>query len=133
MKYFPYIFTIIAMIFSFASTAQAISSLVEGVGCIDSGNCGFQDLLAVIRNVFLMLRQIAFWIAIGFGIYGGIRLILSQGNPNNIKQGRGIIIAAFVGLVIVYGVSLILNTVLLLITGQSINLSNIWSGNFPLH
>jgi len=126
MKYFPYIFTIIAMIFSFASTAQAISSLVEGVGCIDSGNCGFQD-------VFLMLRQIAFWIAIGFGIYGGIRLILSQGNPNNIKQGRGIIIAAFVGLVIVYGVSLILNTVLLFITGQSINLSNIWSGNFPLH
>jgi len=124
---------IIIPIFFFVSTAQAISSLVEGVGCIDSGNCGFQDLLAVVKNLFLILRQIGFWAAIGFGIYGGIRLTLSQGNPNNIKQARGIIIAAFVGLVIVYGVSLILNTVLLIIAGQSINFSNIWSGNFPLH
>jgi len=100
--------------------------------CLNEGQCVFSDLLIVVHNVFNLLRQIAFWVAVGFGIYGGMRLITAEGKPANITAGQKIILTAFVGLMIVYGVSLIINIVLLLLTHKQINIDNIWSGGFPL-
>lgn len=105
------------------------AGLLSGIKseCYHSGQCDLSDVMIVIKNVFLLLRQIAFWVAVGFGIYGGLRLVLSQGSSKNIEASRKIIFGAFIGLMIVYGVSLILNTVLLILTDRPINLQNIWN------
>lgn len=107
----------------------ANKGLLSGISsaCAESGQCTLVDFMVVVKNIFLLLRQIAFWIAVGFGIYGGITLIISQGNPSKIKSGKNIILAAFIGLMIVYGVSLIINIILLAINKQPINLEQIWN------
>lgn len=42
-------------------------------------------------------------LALGVFIYGGFVLILSEGSPDKIKQGTGAMVAAFIGLAVVFG------------------------------
>jgi len=84
----------------------------------------------VIANVFHLLRQIAFYAAIGFGLYGGIRMIVSQGKPEGVKAGQKIIEAAFIGLIIAYGASFIINIVCTILLGYPLTLGNILKANW---
>jgi len=116
------------------------SGLLEGVAttCRESGQCNFGHILIVIANVFHLLRQIAFYAAIGFGLYGGIRMIVSQGKPEGVKEGKPegvkagqkIIEAAFIGLIIVYGASFIINIVCTILLGYPLTLGNILKANW---
>ncbi|MCA9301115.1 hypothetical protein H6801_04120 [Candidatus Nomurabacteria bacterium] len=56
--------------------------------------------LILIAIIELLLR-ISGLIAIGFGIYGSIRYIMSQGQPESLKGAKATITNAIVGLVIV--------------------------------
>ncbi|MGB9847695.1 MAG: hypothetical protein ACPLKV_00530 [Minisyncoccia bacterium] len=107
----------------------ADKGLLSGIAsaCYESGQCTLIDFMIVVSNIFRLLREIAFWAAVGFGIYGGINLIISQGNPSKIKSGRNIIMAAFVGLMIVFGVSLIINIALLALSKKPITIEYIWT------
>ncbi len=106
--------------------------LLEGVAttCRESGQCNFGHILIVIANVFHLLRQIAFYAAIGFGLYGGIRMIVSQGKPEGVKAGQKIIEAAFIGLIIAYGASFIINIVCTILLGYPLTLGNILKANW---
>ena len=106
--------------------------LLEGVAttCREAGQCNFGHVLIVIANVFHLLRQIAFYAAIGFGLYGGIRMIVSQGKPEGVKAGQKIIEAAFIGLIIVYGASFIINIVCTILLGYPLTLGNILKANW---
>lgn len=107
--------------------------LLEGVptSCTEVGNCNFSDVLRVITNVFHLLRDIAFYAAIGFGLYGGIRMIISQGKPEGVKAGQKIIEAAFIGLIIAYGASFIINIVCTILLGYPLTLNNILNADWP--
>lgn len=54
-------------------------------------------------NVAKFLFGIIGALALGMFVYGGFVLILSQGNPEKVKQGTGIMIAAVTGLAIAFG------------------------------
>jgi hypothetical protein len=55
--------------------------------------------IAVGKYIFSIIGALALL----FFIYGGFTLILSQGNSEKVKKGMGIMAAAFIGLVIVFG------------------------------
>ena len=67
-------------------------------GCRDVG-IFVQLAIAVGKYIFTIIGALALL----FFIYGGFTLILSQGNSEKVKKGMGIMAAAFVGLVIVFG------------------------------
>ena len=106
--------------------------LLKGVAstCTELGQCNFGHILIVIANIFHLLRQIAFYAAIGFGLYGGIRMIVSQGKPEGVKAGQKIIEAAFIGLIITYGASFIINIVCTILLGYPLTLGNILNANW---
>lgn len=61
--------------------------------------------------IFEILLRIASLIAIGFVIYGGIQYIISQGEPERIKNARTTIINALIGMVITIFSSAIVNLI----------------------
>jgi len=54
-------------------------------------------------NVASYLFGIIGALALLMFVYGGFTIIISQGNPEKVKQGTGIIMAAVIGLLIVFG------------------------------
>lgn len=65
-----------------------------------------------------LLFVVGIVIAVVFLIYGGIKWILSGGDPKQVEGARNHIVAAIVGLIIVLGAFLILNLVFTIITGK---------------
>jgi len=91
---------------SVLAQTNPVSSLVQQCGnqATPSGDCRDVSIfvtlaIAVGKYIFSIIGALALL----FFIYGGFTLILSQGNSEKVKKGMGIMAAAFVGLVIVFG------------------------------
>lgn len=70
-----------------------------------------RDIGKVLLAVVEILLRISGLIAVGFVIYGGIRYVLSLGNPENTKNARSTIINALIGLLIAASATAIVNLV----------------------
>ena len=80
--------------------------------CIADGSCGLDQF-------WMMFVQIAKWalgllgvVVLCYFVLGGIIWLTSAGNTNKIKQGRDIMVNTFIGMMIVLGSWLIVNTVI---------------------
>ena len=73
----------------------------------------FGDICSAINTVLNLIFGIAGAIAVIFMVMGGIQYMTSGGDKIAVEQSRGRITAAIVGLIIVLGAVLIVNTVLL--------------------
>jgi len=89
-----------------------------GVSCNVSGFSFWPptDFLLVFLAVLDILLYVAGMVAVVFVIYGGVKYILSQGNPENTKKAQTTIINALIGMVIA-----ILATTVVNFVGQSIS------------
>lgn len=106
---------------SLISVQAVAGGLLEGIqnSCYEKGNCTFCDMIKVGTNIFNFLRnKIAFPVAVLFIIYGGILMVSSRGSKSQIENGKKILFAALIGFAIVLSVSLILNSVLILLSGE---------------
>lgn len=77
----------------------------------------FEDLNVVwdvTGNVLIILTQLAGLLAVAFIIYGGIRYITSQGEPENIQSAKKVIVNAIIGLVL----AILASTIVGFIAGQ---------------
>lgn len=76
--------------------------------------CGFTEkgFGGVVATVITIAFVLAVVIALGFLVYGGIKWILSGGDKAAVESARNTIVAAVVGLVIVFLSYFILNIVL---------------------
>lgn len=74
---------------------------------LDFGRVGGLIGLAVVD----ILLRLAGLIAVGAVIYGGIRLVLSEGEPDKFKQAKGTVFAAIIGLLIVLVATALVNLV----------------------
>lgn len=96
-------------------------------GCISDGSCGMDQFWG-------MFVQIASW-ALGFlgvavlcyFIYGGIKWLTSAGNSSKIQEGRNIMINTFIGMMIVLGSWLIVNTLIGALGGTELTSNNTYS------
>jgi hypothetical protein len=108
---------------AFAAT-QSISVCPKGsetTGVSFNILCTLSLNSGVISRVINIALVVAALIALGFLIYGGIRWILSGGEKEKVEEARGTIIAALVGLVIVFAAYFIINIVFKLFGLQDIN------------
>lgn len=98
--------------------------------CLDSGCCNLCDVFTVASNIFKFLRNtIAFPIVILMIIYGGVMMIFSGGSPQRVKNGKKAMSSALIGFAIVWSVSLILNSVLLVISGAPASFKGFINGD----
>jgi hypothetical protein len=67
---------------------------------IDFSGNGILGLLPVGLAIIEILTTLAGVVAVGFVIYGGVRYVLSQGEPENTAAARSTIINALIGAVI---------------------------------
>lgn len=80
--------------------------------CNKVGSCGLCDGLIVAKNIIDILFVLSILVSVGFIVYGSIRLMLTAGSESNIKESKGIILDALLGLVIALCSWLIINTLL---------------------
>jgi hypothetical protein len=82
------------------------------------GGCSLCDAMKVAINIVNSLTTAAITITVAMTVYGAIRLMTSGGSEQMVKDARGIITSAVIGLVIVLCGWLIINTVIHIIAGQ---------------
>lgn len=82
-----------------------------------------QKLGQVIANAINLLFVVAAMLALGFLIIGGVKWLTSQGEKEGITKARETIVAAVVGLIIIFLSYLIVNFLLNLFVG--VNLFNL--------
>ena len=91
--------------------AQSFSIFNESRDC-KSGICNLCDLLVIIQNTVNYTLLLLIPIAAIFIIYGGYQIMTAGANPNGIKAGRSTMLTTVVGVAIVFGAWLIVNTVI---------------------
>lgn len=80
-------------------------------------SCDLCDLFTLVQNVINFSIGIAMVLGTAFIVYGGFLILTAGGSPERVKSGRSAIIAAIVGLIIVLGSWLIVDTVIKVISG----------------
>ncbi len=98
--------------------------------CMDTGCCHLCDLMTVGSNIFKFLRNvIAFPVVVLMIIYGGVMMIFSGGSPSRINTGKKSMSSALIGFGIVWGVSLILNSTLMIIAKSPTSFTSFINGD----
>jgi hypothetical protein len=65
-----------------------------------TGDVDLNRIWIVVLNITDMMLQVVGYIAAGFVLYGGIRYLISNGNPDDISKARDIILKAMIGMVL---------------------------------
>ncbi|MGH7245517.1 MAG: hypothetical protein ACREGI_01120 [Candidatus Levyibacteriota bacterium] len=96
--------------FSFAAPAFAISACPTGSFsslCLDANSVG-----PVIGSFITLLFVLAGVIALAYLVWGGLKWILSQGDKNELEGARNHIVAALIGLIVIFLSYLLINILL---------------------
>lgn len=87
------------------SSAISVNNLIQKCGLVNMDPACWD--VTVFVSLLLDLTNYLFGIigglALGVFVYGGFVLIMSQGNPEKVKQGTGAMINAVIGLVVAFG------------------------------
>ncbi len=104
-----------------AECAGVEAGIMEGVCtvCWEQGKCSLDDFLVVFVNVADYILGIVGSLALLLFVIGGLYLLVAQGESSKIQKGKNFIIGAVVGLVIVFGAYIGVQTVTsVLLTGE---------------
>jgi hypothetical protein len=90
---------------------QAAEPLVTcGPGSVTGKACDFCDLFGMINNI---LRQIFTWVVPGVAglmlMVGGVLFFLSGSKPEMVNQAKGVIMAAIIGMVVIFAAWVAIN------------------------
>lgn len=110
---------------SFALLAPTAFAAGVNINTCPGGNfgalcLGANDLNKVIGNAINFVFVVAALLALVFLIIGGVKWLTSQGEKEGVNKARETIVAAIVGLVIIFLSYLIVNFVLNLFVGVSL-------------
>ena len=108
----------------FARVAMANGLVPECSG--EGGVCTYCDFLALAQNVIKFLMEISISISVIFIIYGAVMLMISSGSPERAQRSKAIITNAVIGVAIALGAWLIINTILIALTGEGSALGKNW-------
>ncbi len=98
----------------------AMAALVPDVcqGDAAADGCTLGTLKQLAFNIINWLLGAAGMVALLFLLIGGIQMLMSGGNPEQIKKGKATLSNALLGLGIVFGSYLIINIVVSQLTGK---------------
>ncbi len=113
MRYIP----IIILIF-FLLANPAFAKLVPDCGGPGEDDCTLCHFLLLIKNIIVLVTEVAFAIAALFFIIGGISFLISSGSPEKIEKAKKTITSAVIGMVIVLTSYLIVVSVIVALGGK---------------
>jgi hypothetical protein len=120
-----------AIYLSLASSAFAAAGDTPITTCDTSGQfailCGLtaKSFGSVIGSLVQLLFVVAVIVALLYLIYGGFRWLVSSGDKTQVASAREHIVAAVIGLVIIFLSYFILNLILGFFLGSGVSLSNL--------
>jgi len=71
-------------------------------GCISKGDCTLNDFVELFVIVSKLILSIVGSLALLMFVIGGMIMLASAGSPERVKKGQGVIVAAVIGIVIVF-------------------------------
>jgi hypothetical protein len=103
-----------ALIFSFLIIPLKVFSgpVVPQGSKYDSGNYELSDVMQMGVNVANIILGLVGSLALLMFVYGGVMMLISSGNSEKVSKAKGIIIAAVIGLAIVFSSYLIISFVM---------------------
>lgn len=112
-RFIKFIFVLLILIPLFSNAGQVFAqskfippcALSSDIGSVEKeGECrSVSVFVTLLINLSAYLFTIVGALALLFFIYGGFTLILSRGATEQVKKGKDIMVAAIIGLVIVFG------------------------------
>lgn len=118
VKLAPGVATILMLWYTASLPVAAIDVCPEG---ITVPGCAGVDIGLAVGSIVSILLFVAFLIALVFLIIGGIRWILSGGDKEASSKAKDTVTAALIGLVVVIAAFVLINVVLKLLLGKSLN------------
>lgn len=88
--------------FPFAVKAETNLQIIKNEGAYENGNYQLTDVQVMVVEFSNIILQIVGVLTFAMFIYGGVLFLTSAGNPNTVKNAKKIIVAAIVGLIIVF-------------------------------
>lgn len=88
--------------FPFAVKAETKLQIIKNEGAYENGNYQLTDVQVMVVEFSNIILQIVGVLTFAMFIYGGVLFLTSAGNPNTVKNAKKIIVAAIVGLIIVF-------------------------------
>ncbi len=90
--------------------------------------CGKEDFYQLVYNVINFGLKIAALLAVVYVMYGGILMLTAGGSEDKISKGKSAATSAITGLFLVLISWLIVNTIITLLMGCTVNWSILGSG-----
>ena len=90
-----------------------------------SQDCTLSNLFQGVIKIVNFLIGSATLLAIGYVLYGGVRMILARGNPSAFEAAKDTMFYAVEGLIIVLLAYLIVNFILFFLSGGQFSLKNV--------
>lgn len=91
----------------------------------DTGNYTLNDLLITGVNVTKIILGVVGSLALMMFIYGGVMMLISSGSSEKVTQAKGIIMAAVIGLAIIFASYIIIRFVITAIGGDPV-MTGVW-------
>lgn len=110
---------IIFFLSSLSVSADIFSSLGSNSACKKYGDCSACDFIRVFLNMEKMALGLLGTLALLAFVYGGIKLVLSQGNSEQISSAQSLLINTVIGSFLVLLAWVIVNFIVLIMTGQT--------------
>src|SRR6056297_1480142 len=111
------------------SSQAAQKSLMGYVSssCRESGDCSFNDFIAILNGSYEIIFGIVGSVALLFFIYGGLMFLISEGNQEKVASAKKIVISSVIGLAIIFSSFLIVDYLLkkLEVTNEQGNIQTI--------
>lgn len=105
------------------AASSAIPSLVPMKGdyekAYNTGNYTLNDFVQTGVNITKIILGTVGSLALMMFVYGGVMMLISSGSSEKVAQAKGIIMAAVVGLVIIFASYIIVSFVIKAIDGNS--------------
>lgn len=118
------LFSIFFLVLFFLPLVSLASSgpIVPQGSSYETGDYELSDLLQVGVNVTKIILGMVGSLTLLMFVYGGVMMLISAGNSEKVSQAKGILMAAVIGLIIVFSSYLIIQFVM-----QALGVS--WSGS----
>ncbi len=120
--------TILAAPKTTPSTTTSTVYLVPQGSKYNTGNYELNDFVQVGVNVTKIILGTVGSLSLLMFIYGGVMMLISAGSSERVSKAKGIIMAAVIGLIIVFVSYIIVSFVIGALGGQNTSVGN-WTGS----
>lgn len=97
---------------------QGERHFIRSVPCICAGNCQLSDFVGLAVEASRFIFGITGSLALLMFAVGGFWWLTAAGTPDRIEKGKKTLVAAVVGILIIFGAWVLVNSLLAALTGQ---------------